>query len=124
MDSVLQDLRYAFRALRQHPAFALTAVLTLGLGIGANVAIFSVVNAVLLRPLPFEQPDRLVRVWGQHPQIGHEAASLPDFLDWRAGTPSFEGLSVLANTRYRLGHSRGHQCLHSQPGSGICCDTL
>ncbi len=102
MDSVLQDLRYAFRALRQHPAFTLTAVLTLGLGIGANVAIFSVVNAVLLRPLPFEQPDRLVRVWGLHPQIGHEAASLPDFLDWRAQTPSFEGLSALANTRFAL----------------------
>ena len=102
MDTLLQDLRYAVRALRQHPGFALTAVLTLGLGIGANVAIFSAINAILLRPLPFEQPDRLVRVWGNHPQIGHESASLPDFLDWRAGTPSFAHLAALANTRFTL----------------------
>jgi len=102
MDTLLHDLRYALRALRQHPGFTLTAVLTLGLGIGANVAIFSVVNAVLLRPLPFAQPDRLVRVWGTHPEIGHESASLPDFLDWRAQTPSLASLSALANTRFTL----------------------
>jgi putative ABC transport system permease protein len=102
MDTLLHDLRSAFRALRHHPGFTLTAVLTLGLGIGANVAIFSVVNAVLLRPLPFEQPDRLVRVWGMHPQIGHESASLPDFLDWRAQTPSLASLSALSNTRFTL----------------------
>jgi putative ABC transport system permease protein len=102
MDTLLHDLRYALRALRQHPGFTLTAVLTLGLGIGANVAIFSVVNAVLLRPLPFAEPDRLVRVWGLHPAIGHESASLPDFLDWRAETPSLAGLSALSNTRFTL----------------------
>src|SRR5437899_8604807 len=102
MDTLLHDLRSAFRALRHHPGFTLTAVLTLGLGIGANVAIFSVVNAVLLRPLPFEQPDRLVRVWGLHPQIGHESASLPDYLDWRAQTPSLASLSALSNTRFTL----------------------
>jgi hypothetical protein len=102
MDTLWQDLRYALRALRHRPGFALTAVLTLALGIGANVAIFSVVNAVLLRPLPFERPDRLVRVWGMHSQIGHESASLPDYLDWRTGTPSFASLSALANTRFTV----------------------
>jgi putative ABC transport system permease protein len=99
---VLRDLRYAFRSLRHDPVFALTAILTLGLGIGANVAIFSVVSAVLLRPLPFEQPDRLIRVWGLHAQIGQETASLPDFLDWRAQARSFAGLSALSNTRFTL----------------------
>jgi len=102
MDILRHDLRYAFRALRQHPGFTLTAVLTLGLGIGANVASFSVVNAVLLRPLPFEHADRLVRVWGLHPEIGHESASLPDFLDWRAQTPSLASLSAVSNTRFTL----------------------
>src|SRR6476646_6779521 len=102
MDAFFRDVRHGLRRVVAAPGFTAVTILTLGLGIGANVAIFSVVNAVLLRPLPFEQPDRLVRVWGQHPQIGHEAASLPDFLACRTGPPSFEGLSALANTRFTL----------------------
>jgi putative ABC transport system permease protein len=102
---MLQDIRYALRSLRQHPVFALTAILTLALGIGANTAIFSAVNGVLLRPLPFRQPDRVIRVWGHHPTIGRESASLPDFLDWRAQAPAFASLSALANTRFTLGGS-------------------
>ncbi len=95
MRTVLQDLRYAFRSLRKSPGFTAAALLTLGLGIGANVAIFSVVNAVLLRPLPYPSAERLMMVWGRHPQIGREAASLPDFLDWRAQAASFEDLAAL-----------------------------
>jgi putative ABC transport system permease protein len=100
---MLQDIRYALRSLRHHPVFALTAILTLALGIGANTAIFSAVNGVLLRPLPFREPDRVIEVWGQHPTIGRESASLPDFLDWRAQAPAFASLSALANTRFTLG---------------------
>jgi putative ABC transport system permease protein len=100
---MLHDLRYALRSLRHHPVFALTAILTLALGIGANTAIFSAVNGVLLRPLPFRQPDRVVMVWGHHPTIGRESASLPDFLDWRSQAPAFASLSALANTRFTLG---------------------
>ena len=99
---MLQDVRYALRSLRHHPVFTLTAVLTLGLGIGANTAIFSAVNGVLLRPLPFAEPERLVTVWGHHPAIGRETASLPDFLDWRAQSRAFTGLAARANTQFTL----------------------
>ncbi|MGN6391591.1 MAG: ABC transporter permease [Gemmatimonadales bacterium] len=102
MDALLHDLRYAIRTLRRQPGFALTALLTLAVGIGANVAIFSAVNGVLLRPLSFVQPERLIRVWGMHPQIGHESASLPDFLDWRAQAASVVRLSALSNTVFTL----------------------
>jgi putative ABC transport system permease protein len=98
---VLQDVRYALRSLRRHPVFAFTAILTLALGIGANTAIFSAVNGVLLRPLPYPEPDRLLTIWGHHASIGRETASLPDFLDWRKAR-SFTGMAAWANTTYTV----------------------
>ena len=80
----LSNIRHALRSLRRAPAFTLAAVATLALGIGANTAIFSVVSGVLLDPLGYPDPDRLVIVWGRHTTIGQETASLPDFLDWRS----------------------------------------
>jgi putative ABC transport system permease protein len=99
---MLTHVRLALRSLRRAPAFTVAAVATLALGIGANTAIFSVVSGVLLDPLGYPEPDRLVVVWGRHVTIGRETASLPDFLDWRSGARSFESLAAMTHTRFNL----------------------
>ena len=101
-DEAWQDLRYSARMLRTQPGFTLIAVITLALGIGANTAIFSVVNAVLLRPLPCEAPDRLVVFWTAHPEVGREVASLPDFVDWREQSRSFEHMAAFTDRAFNL----------------------
>jgi putative ABC transport system permease protein len=100
METLLKDIRYAFRQLLKHPAFSLIAILALALGIGANTAIFSVVNAVLLQPLPYRAPGELVSIWGTNPlnDIPKEAASYPDFVDWRQQAQSFQSIAGFANT--------------------------
>jgi putative ABC transport system permease protein len=98
MNSFLQDLRYSARILIKNPGFTFIAVITLSLGIGANTAIFSVVNAVLLRPLPYYSPDRLMRVWGKNASQGSQplTASLPDYLDWRDQNQVFEQIAAFS----------------------------
>ena len=100
--SWLQDARYAARSLRKSPGFTLVAAITLALGVGANTAIFSVVNAVMLRPLPFADPDRLVRIWES--DIPHDrptfATSHPNFLDWRSQAKGFESLAAITNAGF------------------------
>src|SRR5262245_65948114 len=94
MQTLWQDLRYGARMLLKNPGFTLVAVITLALGIGANAAIFSVINSVLLRPLAYPQPERLVWIWGTNPSadIKQESASLPDFADWKAQGRSFAAM--------------------------------
>src|SRR6185369_2288448 len=96
---VWRDLRYAVRLMRQSPAFAVVAIVCLALGIGANAVIFAVVDHVLLRPLPYPSPERLVAVWTRNPGEGreHGASSAGDFYDWRAQSPFFESLSAYAS---------------------------
>jgi predicted permease len=96
MDTLLQDVRFAGRSLVRHPGFALTAIVTLALGIGATTAIFSVVNSVLLRPLPLPRADRLVGVATRWTNTGLRFASVsaPDFLDWETQSTSFQALAL------------------------------
>lgn len=89
----MNDLRFAFRQLRQSPAFTAIAVLTLALGIGANTAIFSVVNAVLLRPLPYPEPERIVYL-NEANGGTNTSIALPDYIDWRKDAKSFEHLAI------------------------------
>ena len=90
MDAFLQDVRSALRALRARPRFAAAVIVTLSLGIGANTAIFSVVHAVLLRQLPYGDPDRLYALWIQRTDGGREPLSIPDFEDLRAAGTTLE----------------------------------
>jgi putative ABC transport system permease protein len=95
MNGLLQDVRYALRQLRKNPGFTTVAVITLALGIGANAAIFSVINTVLLRPLPFSTPDRLVWLNGKFPQSDEAGVSPPDFVDYRTGNRTFDRLAAM-----------------------------
>src|SRR5499426_1088108 len=94
LEVLWQDLRYGLRTLGRNPGFATVAALTLALGIGANTAIFSVVNAVLLRPLPYSEPERLVTLAYYHAMSGFEAAHEPDFLEWREQGKAFEEVAA------------------------------
>jgi putative ABC transport system permease protein len=99
MDSLLQDIRYSLRRLVKSPAFTFVVVLTLALGIGANTAIFSAVNAVLLRPLAFRDPERLVTIEHFYPSLGDlkTPASAPGFRDYQARCHAFESMAVETN---------------------------
>lgn len=98
MDQLIQDIRYAFRMMFKNPGFTLVALITLALGIGANTAIFSLVNGLLLRPLPYGNPDRIVMVWqnyGERNGRDKEWTSPDTFFDWRDQNHSFESISVI-----------------------------
>lgn len=95
METLWQDIRYGLRMLRRNPGFAVVAILTLAIGIGANVAIFSVINGILLRPLPFPESQRLVTIWetDTNRNVVRGTASPAEFLDWQQMNHSFENLS-------------------------------
>src|SRR6059036_167055 len=98
----MTDLHYAFRQLLKNPGFTAVAALTLALGIGANTAIFSVVNAVLLRPLPYKDPDRLVHVHRMQPPIQRAPISRPDYFEWENQQEVFEGIAAFFYRTYNL----------------------
>lgn len=106
--NLYQDLEYGMRMLLKKPGFTLIAIFTLALGIGANSAIFSVVNAVLLRSLPFEQPDRIVYIWNKSTEESNNqvTASFPDFNEWKANSGQFDFMSAYSFRAYNLTGSK------------------
>jgi predicted permease len=99
---MLNDLQYAFRQLLKAPAFALVAVVTIALGIGANMAVFSVVSGVLLRPLPYPDADRIVSLFEEIPNFKNGSISYPNFLDWQRMNRSFSALAAYRPTAYNV----------------------
>jgi putative ABC transport system permease protein len=102
MGNFWQDIRYGLRVLLKSPGFTAVAVLTLALGIGANTALFSVVNGVLLNPLPFPHSDQLVEVYSKTPTFQEASISYPNFLDWRKDNHSFASLGAFRSDDYNL----------------------
>ena len=92
--SFAADVRYAFRMMRSNPGFTAIAVAALALGIGANTAIFTVVNAVLLQPLPYPQPDRMVRLVRKYPNGTGPSISIPKYMVWRNNNDVFEAMAI------------------------------
>src|SRR5215208_6600606 len=101
-EELFHDLRYGLRILRKHPGFTAVAVITLALGIGANTAIFSVVYAVLLRPLPFPESDRLVILAEVDPGSDRMGIAYPNYIDWRERARSFEEMAAYQAQSFNL----------------------
>src|SRR5690242_5897463 len=102
---LLAYFRFSFRQLRKSPSFAIAAVITMALGIGATTAIFSLVHAVLLRPLPFPEPDRLIRITQEDHSTGAtlpESLSYPDYFDWRARNRTLTGMAAYSGQNMTL----------------------
>src|SRR5205809_2282903 len=112
MNTFWQDIRYAMRGLGRNPGFTLVTVVTLAFGIGANSAIFSVVNTVLLKPLPYRDPAGLVKVWTRFTGIGlpndQNWFSAPEFRDLSEQNRSFSAISVLSSSTFNLGLGGGN----------------
>src|SRR5580765_5372 len=101
---MLNDLRYAIRALLARPSFTAVAVLTLAIGLGANVAIFSLVSGVLLKPLPLKEPERLVVIWDTHPSLPmpYMVASPPRVVEWRRARQLFDDVGAFAEAKMTI----------------------
>src|SRR5437016_3036027 len=119
MQTLWHDLRYGARMLRKNPGVTAVAVVTLALGIGANTAIFSVVNAVMLRPLPYRNPDRLVSLWANVPEHGRWRTAPANFFDWKKQNKLFEDMAAYgAWTMTLTGDGEPEQMLGTLAGAG------
>ncbi|MGA9998175.1 MAG: ABC transporter permease [Pyrinomonadaceae bacterium] len=125
MNSLLQDLRYSLRLLLKRPSFTLVVVLTLALGIGANTAIFTVVDAALLRSLPYKDPERLVHLWEtkQQQEMGAREASYPDYLDWKQ-CAAFESVAGYSQRNFTLAGTDAPERINGASVTSTFFDTL
>jgi predicted permease len=114
LTSLPQDLRYGARVLVKSPGFSLIAILTLALGIGANTAIFSVVNGVLLNPLPFHDPNQLVSLFQEIPNFKNGSISYPNFTDWRRMNTTFAGMAAYRSAGFNLSGNGEPERLHGE----------
>jgi putative ABC transport system permease protein len=124
MKNLRQDVQFALRVLRKSPGFTAIAILTLALGIGANTALFSVVNGVLLNPLPFQEPDQLVELYTKTPSFDQSSITYPNFLDWRENNRSFSSLSAFRSDNFNLTGSGEAERLHGHMISADFFSTL
>ena len=124
MQTLLQDIRYAFRMIAKSPAFAILAVLAFALGIGANTAIFSVVNAVLLRPLPYPHSERLIKFGESTPTFPSGSVSYPNFLDWRVSQRTFTDLTLYRRESYNLSSEKGGTAPERVGGARVTANFL
>ena len=109
MGTLIEDVRYGLRMLRKNPGFTAIALLTLALGIGANTAVFSIVNGVLLNPLPFPDPDKLVVLFESKPNFKEGSISYPNFLDWHRGNHAFSSIAAYRPDSFSLTGDREPQ---------------
>src|SRR5437763_2929226 len=114
LETFLHDLRYGARMLAKSPGFAVIAILTLALGIGANTAIFSVVNGVLLNPLPFPHPDQIVSLFTEMPNFKNGSISYPNFEDWQRMNRSFSSIAAYRSTGFNLSGHGEPEHLHGE----------
>src|SRR6187551_667302 len=107
----MNNLRYAFRQLRKSPAFTVTALATIALCLGANLAIFAVINSILLRPLPFPDSDRLVTIYNTYPKAGveNDGSSVTNYYERRGNTPAFSSLSIYRDSTELVGETGSTQ---------------
>ena len=125
LDELQQDLRYTVRILRRNPSFPIVAIITLALGIGANTAIFSVVNAVILRPLPYKDPGSLVMIWQKDIRRGtNQRVSYFNFSDWRAARSNFEDIAAYSSGGFVFDQSGTKEIIPGATVSGTFFTTL
>ena len=129
MLGLFQDARYALRLLRRQPSFSIFVVLTLAIGIGANSAVFSVVNGVVLRPLPFAESERLIAIWGRFdPESGFDfpqfVLSNPEYVDYRDHSRAVGEMASSANGSAAMRVGRRRQRAERSAGSGGCMPPL
>ena len=124
VDGGVRETRAAIGALRARPGYALLSVVTLGLGIGANTAVFSVVRGVLLSPLPFPEPDRLVQIWETTPERSNRSVAPANFIDWREGSAAFEEMASYRTVSGNLLGAESPERVRIVSGSGGFFDVL